>query len=501
MEASNSSSLSIGQRENARKKLVQRNPGVLKVQDALEHIIVTGAKVHRDSWRRNEFEQRERDRSLSLEAGAALECPPLDTVAATDERRRKRRRQLPTTVCHAEDLRIYGTGYKHRFPTVIPTQSRPISSSDQTKQPQRSDDSEWNLEHGDSIPPILFRMARLSQEYPSEEQLKLRFNDGTKATFSKSLTSTDVTLDEQDVPRALIERCWERAVHLASSAMSVPVAAATEATATTTTETSSVPPTYHGSSSSKHTSSLVQQHFDSNTPLRQESCREKCESLGVDIESLRNATLSTEKSSAAAAPSETTCPRCTRSFPTTDELLDHFYGTTETIGCCRALIRPRHLDLIRTLLQNYAESQTDQLSSIILLSQAEVETETDLVTNKSDDDRNDDSDTLSDNNAKPKAKAKDDTKRKGLLQHLDWRDVRRFLENAVDDSTRIIPIPEASSKHCRTDAMHPVQESMETTTSNDEATMSSPRLPLMLNPMVLEAVSRRLIDRYADVPR
>ena len=461
---------------------MQRNPGVLKVQDALEHIIVTGAKVRRDSWQRNEFEQRERNRKLSPAAVAALECPPLDV--AKDETRRKRRRQLPTTVCHAEDLRIYGTGFKSRFP----------SSSDQTKQQQqRSDDSEWNLEHGDSIPPILFRMARLSQEYPSEEQIRLRFNDDTKATYSKSLTSTDVTLDEQDVPRALIERCWERAVHLASSAMSVPVTAATETTATTAAA-SSVPPTFQRSSSSKQASSLGQQHFDSTTPLRQESCREKCESLGVDIDSLRDATLSTEASAVVAA-SETTCPRCTRSFATTDELLDHFYGTTETIGCCRALIRPRHLDLIRNLLQNYAESQTDQLSSIILLSQAE----TDPATNKSDDHKNGDSDTPSDNIAKPNAK--DDTNRKGLLQHLDWRDVRRFVENAVDDSTMIIPKTEASSKHRRTDAMHPIQQSMETTTGNDEAATSSPRLPLMLNPMILEAVSRRLIDRYADVPR
>jgi hypothetical protein len=484
MESSNYLS-SIGQRENARKKLVQRNPGVLKVQDAIEHIIVTGAKVRRDNWRRHEFERREQNRSLA----AALECPPLDVVAmeTKGEKRRKRRRQLPTTVCHAEDLRIYGTGYKNRFPTVIPTQSRSSSSSEQTKQQHRSDDTEWNLEHGDSIPPILFRMARLSQEYPSEEQL-LRFND-KKATFSKSLTSTDVTLDEQDVPRALIERCWERAVHLASNAISVPVTAATETTATTAR---SAPPTYHGSSS-KQASSLV--HFDSNTPLSQESCREKCESLGVDIESLRDATRTTE---ASAAVSETTCPRCTRSFATTDELLNHFYGNTETIGCCRALIRPRHLDLIRNLLQNYAESQTDQLSSI-LLSQAEA----DPSKNKSDDHRNDDSDTPSDGNAKPKAK--DHTKRKGLLQHLDWRDVRRFLENAIDDST---PIPtEVSTKHRRTDAMHPVQQSMHITstrttiTGNDKDTTTSPRLPLMLNPMVLEAVGRRLIDRYADVPR
>ena len=118
-------------------------------------------------------------------------------------------------------------------------------------------------------------MARLSGEYPSEEEF-LRFND-PNATLSKSLTSTNVTLEENDVPRALIEKCWERAIHIASNALVVPVTAAPANTATAEN--------MNDASGSKLPSSI--KPFDINTPLSQEECQEKCKSLGVDLDSLR----------------------------------------------------------------------------------------------------------------------------------------------------------------------------------------------------------------------
>ena len=449
---------SRSKREAVRKKLVHRDPGILKVQDALEHIIVTGAKVRRDDWRRREFEQREESRSTP----DALRCPPLNateaaTIYGSQKRKRKRKGPTNTVVCHAEDLRIYGKRHNSHLPPFMFT---PKTKQSEKQKERRSDDSEWNFEHGDSIPPILFRMARLSDEYPSEEQLS-RFHDPT-AILSKSFTSTDITLEEQDVPRALIEKCWERAVHIASNTMVAPVAAASKSM--TEVEIPSGPATFRQQPSSS-------MPFDSNTPLSREICREKCESLGVDIESLRAKLKPTD------AVSETTCPRCTRSFSTTDELLNHFYGTTHTIGCCRALIRPRHLALIRNLLQAYTESQTDQLG-VVLLSQEATDGQ------KGDSEQNN----------------------KQQREQYDWRDVRRSMEYAVENST-LIP-NESSSSDPRTDARHPVQESMDIPSgksiSNDdeeeEATNSQAALPLMLNPMVLEAANRRLIDRYADIP-
>ena len=460
---------SISKREKLRKKKINPDPGLLKVQDALEHVIVMGAKVRRDDWRRHEFEHRAENRPTPT----ALECLPLNIELDTAKRKtsgrrpRKRNRPSETVVCHAEDLRIYGERHYLHLP---PFASESAQSGTQQDDHRRCEDSEWNFEHGDSIPPILFRMARLSGENPSEEQI-LRFNN-PNATLSKSFTSTDITLPQHDIPRALIEKCWERAVHIASNTMVVPVTDASQ-TAGEASETETMGDASWSSWSKRSLSSLP---FDRKMPLSRESCREKCESLGIDIESLR------KKSQEKEEISETTCPRCTRSFSTTDELLDHYYGTTETFSCCRALIRPRHLDLIRNLLQKYAKSQTDQLATIFL-----------------SQNRQDDQST----NEKEKGQKPQ--------QLLNWKDVHRYMQHAVKNST---PIPtNASLNHPRTDARHPVQESMNvvsgTTICNDEeeqeeddeeTNSSIPAPPLMLNQMVLDAVHRRLIDRYADVP-
>ncbi len=444
---------SISERESTRKRRVKGDPGLSQLQDALEHIIVTGAKVRRDDWRRHQFDQKEKNRPNPAEPG----CPP--KTATSDEgkemrsrmrgyanKRRKRERLDGTIVCHAEDLRIYGKQHNLHLLTFA-SETQKIER--QQNNHLQGDDLEWNFEHGDSVPPILFRMARLSGEYPSLEQLS-RFNH-PNAKLSKSFTSTDITLPKHDIPRALIEKCWERAVHIASNALVVPV----DKNSKTIGEVSNA----RGSSSSVP--------FGNGIPLSRESCREKCKSLGIDIESIRKECHPSE------TISDTTCPRCTRSFSTTDSLLNHYYGTDGTFGCCGALIRPRHLDLIRSLLQNYLESQIDQLGAISV-AHHRVHGQT----------------------------ASKKGKEKQPKQILNWKDVHRCMEHAVENST---PIPtEDASNHLDTDTRHPVQQSMNVTSGasvEEENEISfSPAPPLMLNSMVVDAVHRRLIDRYADLP-
>ena len=86
-----------------------------------------------------------------------------------------------------------------------------------------------------------------------------------------------------------------------------------------------------------------------------------------------------------------------------------------------------------------------------------------------------------------------------------WRDVRQNMEYAVEN-TALIPTGN-SSIHSYTNTRHPVQQSiqlsLDMTADNDEdetATSQHTALPLILNPMILEAVDRRLMDRYADIP-
>jgi hypothetical protein len=480
-----------------RKKITQRDTEVYgKIQDAFEHVVVTGAKVRRDNWRHREFL-----RSSQQDQDRVVECPHGVDDAATQNddddddkndnsarrRPRKRKRQQSTMLCHTEDIRIYGNSTEGPFKRGCPMKPWPsegVTTTTKKKEDnhhihqqhhrktktkiRKSDDTEWNVEHGDSVPPVLFRMARLSQEYPSEERLRI-FNKDASLSRMKTLQSTDITLDKTDVPRALIERCWERAVHAASNSMFASIAAAVTTT-TTTNQTPSIIPTQQSTSSRPcHQLQHTGLQIDMNKPLSQESCRIKCKSLGIDIESERAKAIAISKE---ASTSASACPRCFRSFETSDELQKHYYGNGVTKGCCWPLVRPRHLELIDKLLQSHVQSHTDQLLNVIMMTQAAAATDNDA----------DDGTTAS------KEKNVANKERKRLL---DWKDVRSFLQGAIDDSSSF-PI---GASNDRINARHSVQQSLQTTVSNE----STP--PLILNQMVLDAVNRRLVDRYANVPR
>ena len=605
--------MSLEQRETKRKKLVEKDLGLRRVQDALEHILVTGAKVRRDRWRRQRFRHAEQHRG---EKG--LDHPPREVTdpkgASSGEKRRRNPSPSPATkVCHAEDLRVYGKRYnQHLFPIggVPPINSnhrrnprrrRPSrdtneadshrsSSSSRSNGNNRNhkinlhnfddDDSEWNLEHGDSIPPLLFRMARLSQEYPTEEQLTA-FRTPRAVRSLSSYPNTYIGLEPTEVPRALIERCWERAVHAASNAMLAPVAAmgipppsetaAADATATTTSADGGDQATTTAATRGDSGGGGMPDAFSGPVdpidprPIGLEASRNRCQSLGIDIESLRSrasATSATTTLAAAAAAaaavkeeessSTVSCPRCTRSFATTRALEEHFYGTMETFGCCQPLLRPRRLDLIRTLLQNYAQSQTDLLWEVVLSQAAADPTLNDAAV-----------DSDSDNTFGSYTEIRRN-------RQLGWRDIRRYMETAwrdsipnevrstvesgsseknnrgsnknknnssasdsesssddtfgsysdnskgVDDTVTADQTIQYNSVASKGRERHPIQQSFYVSTgstfgndhgnnSNSESALPMGSFhehnpPLMLNPMILEAVNRRLIDRYADVP-
>ena len=483
-----------------RKKITKRDTEVYgKIQDALEHVVVTGAKVRRENWRHQKFlrsSQHDQDRGVECPFGVNDATTQNDDDDDDDDdkndnsarrRPRKRNRQQSTVVCHAEDIRIYGNNKDGPFKRGCPMKPWPLEGVTTKKEEnhhihrqqnrktkiRKSDDTEWNVEHGDSVPPVLFRMARLSQEYPSEEQLRI-FNKDASLSRMKTLQSTDITLDETDIPRALIERCWERAVHAASNSMFAPIAATTTTTATTTNQTPSMIPAQQSTSSRPcHQLHHTGLQIDMNKPLSQESCRIKCKSLGIDIESERAKAIAISEEATATA-SASACPRCFRSFENSDGLQEHYYGNDTTKGCCWPLVRPRHLELIDKLLQSRVQSQTDQLLNVIM-TQAAAPT-------------NNDADEIDDENTASKERNVTNKKPKRLL---DWKDVRSFLQGALDDSTSL-PI---GASNGRIDARHSVQQSLQTTVSNE----SEP--PLILNQMVLDAVNRRLVDRYANVPR
>ena len=114
-----------------------------------------------------------------------------------------------------EDFRIYGevgVGKEGFAKPPWPKQrknSRFLNNSDKN----------WETEHGDSIHPLAFAATRLSENPISNSAAQEKSWNGGNLNVS----TTDTSLEEDEVPRALLLRCWERAVHASSESIPVHV--------------------------------------------------------------------------------------------------------------------------------------------------------------------------------------------------------------------------------------------------------------------------------------
>jgi hypothetical protein len=193
----------------------------------------------------------------------------------------------------------------------------------------------------------------------------------------------------------------------------------------------------------------------------------KCQSLGIAIEGI----------------DERKCPQCTRIFSTPTSLALHYYGNQTSEGCCQTLVRRKRLEAIDKLLQHHVETQIDHILDIVTTSAAAAAAGvgTVAVGNQNEDDTPDKDATLP--IPPPQQQQQQQQQQKQLFL---WTDVFRFLKGAVDDAT-VIQAPAVETKH-------PVLETLQT---NQEDGMN----PLVLNPMIIDVLNRRLIDRYADISR
>jgi hypothetical protein len=216
-----------------RRKAAQQDFLIGKVQDALEHAVTTGSHVKqacrkRQRWESAQQQQQQQDgeSSNNTTEGRSSKAPP--------------------GIYFAEDLRLYGSQYdggpnsSRTNPSENGYPMKPWPSVQDVKEdrnkmgdnPTEADmDSEWNIEYGDSIPPILFSSARLSQEdLPLNETTDTERHSMDWRTIPasfKSLQCTDISVPVNHVPRALLERCWTRAVQAASNVMTLPLPSVT----------------------------------------------------------------------------------------------------------------------------------------------------------------------------------------------------------------------------------------------------------------------------------
>jgi hypothetical protein len=564
-----------------RRDVVLRDKRILRVQDALEHAVVTGSGIRRDNKRQNEYwrDDQRRQRCMmttreknslkraqqqqgdgnnvnegeeerpTMSTTTELDHSSSTTISATTTTTKKRKREPTKNMkkeqqegswIHAEDIRIYGShgNRSSEHKRDRPMKPWPVYSKEWKKSPPLDDD-DWNLEYGDSIPPNIFYQARLSQAFPFEELgLDLEQAKGQKGVIlangpharnslvketpvrMMSLRSTDVTLSEGDIPRALLLRCWERAIHAASNSMFAPVTpdASHQSSSTTLTATTSESNRQHPSDYTYDNMGKAIMRYNSvHTPLPGMVVQRQCESFGIDVRKPKNTTLTKPSSTTATTTTTLSCPRCCRTFPTSKELLRHYYGHQQLLGCCRHVLRERHLLLVDDILQGHIQSQTDQLVDII------------LSTHKGRFDTTTKSTVVGDKNEVRTETTTTTTMATSGGKVGNWKDTLQILQQVVDSSkvvdsststltamkqsplTTTTPsvmnmahrgtmlsreataVPCSSSASASRSIRHPILQTIQTTETKGSN-------PLVMNPMILEVARRRLVHRYANLP-
>lgn len=486
-----------GKKSNTRKRgrrHAKQHPSRMLAQEnrdlfaSLEHLIATGCQQKHEMERRKEFREfqellMEQQHSLpwaymqeeiysgdednhstlksisDWNTGGTVDEDSLKPAAST---------KVPRKQVFQEDIRIYGeigVG-KEGFPKPPwPKQQKKHAIKDNRK--MNNSDINWEVEHGDSIHPLAFAVTRLSESKLPTTATELKTING----YNLNVSTTDTSLSENDVPRALLLRCWERAVH--ASSMTVPIHLNLE------TQNRPPQPTDHrqtqahrhgGLSTQDETSSImfgnsvlglgeptddtpILRHatpvvepsfvaFQRHVAGDRKATEAKCTSLGVAIPKI--------------VPN-LTCPVCFRAFESSKVLRAHYYGERTQKGCCWQRINEKQTDVIGQVLEAHVKLQIDEFIGLV------IERAKERVIEPAD--------------------RQTSGKRRRLL---NWHDILKFAEKTMHSSSQM----EESEIDCQ-NGLHPIYETFQ---------HKSNGLPLLLNPTVLQTVRQRLVDRYAKLP-
>lgn len=498
------------------RSLVEEQREQVDLSASLEHLIATGCKRKRDAERRQEFRQRQE--MILEQQHAALPWTYNDddndddgdgdekqnnnrkntqnTIqenGATEEEEEDSRKpaasssssKIPTKEVLTEDIRIYGG--KHRFAKRPWPNKRKRASHDPTL---NNSDKNWEIEHGDSIHPLAFSAARLSQQSNSSISSSSRqagAGIGSNEEFLKAIngsnlhiSATDTSLPEEHVPRALLLRCWERAVHAAS--MTIPTRVGPRAgevlqhvaipgsrrTASTKQAQDDVPsstlfggtilglggettnnntPIIPGATPVKEPAFVTKQQQTAND---RSATRSKCISLGISL----------TKPDLPPGLAKLTCPVCPRTFENAEALRQHYYGGPQGRGCCWHKIPEKQTDVIAQILKTHVNSQVDEILGLLM----ERAKERIIV--------------------EPAGEGQTSNQRRRLL---NWHDILMFTETTFQSSHLMTQEPVVDARNGK----HPLFDTLQ---------RKSEGVPLVLNPSVLYTARERLVDRYANLP-
>jgi hypothetical protein len=340
-------------------------------------------------------------------------------------------------------------------------------------------DQNWDLEYGDSIHPLAFSAARLS----SKEMILTRSPKELMLINGSNLNvaTTETSLPENDVPRALLIRCWERAVDAASQTISAQVRSDTVGVAQRDTNDATARPAAIGLTPTDYQDVTSSYLFGGSIlglgnpetgfmPIlpRPISVKEpafaaaqralawdssatkiKCTSLGLGL----------TRSQLPPDVSLTTCPACYRQFEQLKMLHEHYYGHCDQRGCCWRRIAQKEPRIVASMLEGLVKSQIDQYLGLIMDHALVALTR--------------------DGGIEPVTRKQ--------WRRFNWHDVLKFTEEAISTSHCI---DESKSDPCS--GIHPIFETFQRKPNCD---------PLVLNPTILMTARKRLLDRYANVPR
>ena len=304
------------------------------------------------------------------------------------------------------------------------------------------DDVEWDKTYGDGIFPPAFTAARLSEEELGPSLVKLCNG------HNLSIDQTRVCLPGQwkdggednsntnggnkVLWKALLEHCWKRAMHVASSTINV----SEEQTQNSI-----------GPNESSNDDDATAQSYPTQTPERSPADAKKlCQEWGVTLPDEH-----TDKHSGHSDHQEhdetnkdneptlmmPTCPHCGAAFVSFSRLEDHYYGTTTVRGCCWERIRRRKLaKLEESLVEKVASVQQIVVQSV----------------------------------TKEMITAMDETEL-SLPERLDWEDVVHATRNLVGRSAELPNDPDVL---------------------NDQQRMDTG----CITPKVHASLEKRMLDRY-----
>ena len=461
------------------------------LSSTLEHLIAVGFKEQREVQRYHAF---------YFDAGSPLPCrggknpiPRHPTTTAFqgdgdddgdefDEEETTRSRGNKGSAlkeAFVEDIRLYGETYTAKYDglerspwpgskRLLSAAAAKTSKSGSIILPRNNNsssmDEHWELEYGDSIHPLAFSMARLSSQqlntamWSSSEEELAAING-----LNLNVATTETSLPENDVPRALLLRCWQRAVEAASQqATSVTVGLdAMEGTGNIVNLGTTDQDAFSRHLLGSHELGLVDSTLDptglyipppravkeppfaaAQKVMAQDrfGVKRKCTSLGLGL----------IRAQLPMDISKGTCPACYRQFEQPNELQQHYYGGRDRRGCCWRRIAQKEPRVVAGLLENNVKSQINQYLGLIM----------DQASRKLAENGNVDS-----------------TSTKAFT----WYDVLQFTEEALNSSHSV-----ATSTADPRNGIHPIFETFQRKSVSD---------PLVLNPTVLRNARKRLVDR------